>query len=130
MEMKFINNSTPNQKEGEKMKGTVKWYNARKGYGFILAENGDEVFVHYSAISPNDFKVLYNDESVEFNLIITPEGKQATNVKTVDPREIIVNKILNEFDIKIPFLSWAGIDISELMEYYEDLKRTYKNINK
>jgi len=62
-------------------KGTVKWFNDAKGYGFIAPENGgEEVFVHFSAISGDGFKTLKEGEPVEFEITDGPKGKQAQNV--------------------------------------------------
>ena len=62
-------------------KGTVKWFNDQKGYGFIAVENGKDVFVHHSAILGEGFKTLREGESVEFEITRGPKGEQATNVK-------------------------------------------------
>ncbi|NBD26044.1 cold shock domain-containing protein [Paenibacillus lycopersici] len=62
------------------MKGTVKWFNAEKGYGFIQVENGEDVFVHYSAIQGDGFKSLDEGQSVEFDITQGNRGPQAANV--------------------------------------------------
>lgn len=61
-------------------KGTVKWFNAEKGYGFISRENGDDVFVHFSAIAMDGFKTLEEGQSVQFEIVQGEKGPQATNV--------------------------------------------------
>ncbi len=61
-------------------KGTVKWFNDQKGYGFITPENGKDVFVHYSSISGDGFKTLREGEAVEFEVTRGPKGEQAVNV--------------------------------------------------
>jgi CspA family cold shock protein len=61
-------------------KGTVKWFNDQKGYGFITPEEGDDVFVHHSSIQGEGFKTLREGEEVEFEITDGPKGKQATNV--------------------------------------------------
>lgn len=64
-----------------RLNGTVKWFNAEKGYGFITDENGQDVFVHYSAIQQEGFKSLEEGESVEFDVIQGERGPQAANVQ-------------------------------------------------
>ena len=62
-------------------KGTVKWFNATKGYGFITnSENGEDVFVHFSAIQADGFKTLEEGQAVEFDVVEGPRGEQAANV--------------------------------------------------
>ncbi|ALS20991.1 MULTISPECIES: cold shock domain-containing protein [Paenibacillus] len=63
------------------MKGTVKWFNAEKGYGFIQVEGGDDVFVHFSAIQGEGFKTLEEGQSVEFEIVEGNRGPQAANVQ-------------------------------------------------
>ena len=60
--------------------GTVKWFNAEKGYGFISQESGDDVFVHFSAIQGKGFKTLEEGQGVSFEIEEGPRGKQASNV--------------------------------------------------
>ncbi|MCC5909695.1 MAG: cold-shock protein [Clostridiaceae bacterium] len=60
--------------------GTVKWFNAEKGYGFISRENGDDVFVHFSAITMDGFKTLEEGQAVQFEIVQGDKGPQATNV--------------------------------------------------
>ena len=62
------------------MKGTVKWFNAKKGFGFISDEEGNDVFVHFSALQMDGFKVLYEGDEVEFEVIDGEKGPQASNV--------------------------------------------------
>ena len=61
-------------------KGTVKWFNNQKGYGFINNDAGDDIFVHYSGLIMDGFKTLEEGQSVEFELIDGPKGPQAINV--------------------------------------------------
>ena len=63
------------------MKGTVKWFNAKKGFGFISDEEGNDVFVHFSALQMDGFKVLDEGDEVEFEVIDGEKGPQAANVK-------------------------------------------------
>ncbi|QGQ98542.1 cold-shock protein [Paenibacillus psychroresistens] len=60
--------------------GKVKWFNAEKGFGFIEVEGGDDVFVHFSAISGEGFKSLDEGQAVEFNVVQGNRGAQAENV--------------------------------------------------
>lgn len=61
-------------------KGTVKWFNSSKGYGFISRENGDDVFVHYQSIVGEGYKTLEEGDAVEFNVEKGAKGLQAVNV--------------------------------------------------
>ncbi len=61
-------------------KGTVKWFNDAKGYGFISQSTGDDVFVHFSSIQGDGFRTLAEGEEVEFELRETDRGLQAANV--------------------------------------------------
>ena len=65
------------------MKGTVKWFNEAKGYGFISAEDGAEIFVHYTGIAAEGFKTLKEGQAVTFELVDGKKGKQASNVKVL-----------------------------------------------
>lgn len=62
------------------VQGTVKWFNAEKGFGFISVEGGDDVFVHFSAIQSNGFKSLDEGQAVEFEIVDGPKGPQAADV--------------------------------------------------
>lgn len=61
-------------------KGTVKWFNAEKGFGFIETENGNDVFVHFSAITTDGFKSLDEGQRVQFEVVQGQRGAQASNV--------------------------------------------------
>lgn len=61
-------------------KGTVKWFNAEKGFGFIEVEGGNDVFVHFSAIQGDGFKTLEEGQAVEFDVVEGNRGPQAENV--------------------------------------------------
>lgn len=69
-----------------KHKGSVKWFNASKGYGFIQREEGDagkDVFVHYSSIQGDGYKSLEEGQKVEFEIVTTGKGEQASNVSRI-----------------------------------------------
>ncbi len=71
-------------RKGKNMeKGTVKWFNKTKGFGFIEREGGEDVFVHFSAIQGEGFKVLEKGDAVEFEVTEGPKGAQAANVKKI-----------------------------------------------
>lgn len=62
------------------MKGTVKWFNAEKGFGFITTEEGNDVFAHFSQIQKEGFKTLEEGQEVEFNVVEGQKGLQAENI--------------------------------------------------
>jgi CspA family cold shock protein len=64
----------------ERFVGTVKWFNAAKGYGFLGRDEGDDVFVHFSAINMEGYRKLIQDQKVEFSVENGPRGLQATDV--------------------------------------------------
>lgn len=64
-------------------KGTVKWFNSQKGYGFITAEDGKDVFVHFSGLNMEGFKTLEEGAAVEFDITDGAKGPQAVNVEVV-----------------------------------------------
>jgi CspA family cold shock protein len=65
----------------EKLHGTVKWFNTNKGFGFILSDDGREVFVHYTEIQHEGFRNLSEGEKVTFNIADTGKGLRAVNVE-------------------------------------------------
>ena len=65
------------------VKGTVKWFNESKGFGFITKEDGGDVFVHYSAIQGNGFKTLTEGQAVTFEVVDGPKGPKAENVTKI-----------------------------------------------
>ena len=64
-------------------KGTVKWFNGTKGYGFISRNGGEDVFVHFKAIAGDGYKNLNEGDAVQFDVETGPKGLQATNVSLV-----------------------------------------------
>ncbi len=64
-------------------RGTVKWFNEAKGFGFIAQETGEDVFVHFSQIQGNGFKTLADGDQVEFDVTQGPKGLAATKVRKV-----------------------------------------------
>ena len=64
--------------------GTVKWFNADKGYGFIAPESGEDVFVHFSAIQSTGYRSLDEGQAVEFDIAQGPKGAQAANVRLLE----------------------------------------------
>jgi len=71
------------------MKGRVKWFNKEKGYGFIKIDEEDDIFIHYSNINMPGYKVLNQDQLVEFDLIKTDKGNQAKNIKILEELQTI-----------------------------------------
>jgi cold shock protein len=73
---------TPQRKRSAEMaQGTVKWFNDAKGFGFISQEDGEDVFVHFSAVQAQGFKSLAEGDKVEFEVTRGPKGLQAANVR-------------------------------------------------
>jgi len=68
------------QKQVERIKGTVKWFNNAKGYGFLGRDGGPDVFIHYSAITSEGYKSLQEGDKVEFEIVQGEKGPQAANV--------------------------------------------------
>jgi cold shock protein len=64
----------------ERFSGTVKWFNAEKGYGFISREGGEDVFVHFSAIQSNGYRELSEGQKVDFEIEPSPKGPHAANL--------------------------------------------------
>ena len=68
---------------GQRVRGTVKWFNSEKGYGFITPESGSDLFVHYSEIQSSGFRSLNEGDVVEFEITEGKKGKQASSVTVV-----------------------------------------------
>ncbi len=64
----------------DRVRGTVKWFNNSKGYGFLAPESGNDVFVHFSAITGDGYRTLEEGQTVEFSIEQGPKGQQAANV--------------------------------------------------
>lgn len=84
LRLKLTTNSLK-RKEKQKVKeqGTVKWFNASKGFGFIQRQSGEDVFVHFSAIQGDGYKSLADGQAVEFEVTTGPKGLQASNVTSL-----------------------------------------------
>jgi len=64
--------------------GTIKWFDAKKGYGFINRQNGEDVFVHFSAIEGTGYRTLQDGQKVEFEVVQGQKGPQATNLSLTE----------------------------------------------
>lgn len=81
MEIYQIANNRPSGRKGVGgMQGKVKWFDSKKGYGFITPENGKDVFVHHTAIKKEGYRTLEEGEEVEFDIVQGPKGEQAAHV--------------------------------------------------
>jgi cold shock protein len=78
-----VTGAAPNSKKVEMAQGTVKWFNGDKGYGFIAVDGGQEVFVHFSAITGGGYRSLQEGQQVEFDITQGQKGPQAENVKVI-----------------------------------------------
>ena len=97
------------------MKGTVKWFNTQKSYGFIKDSDGNDIFCHYTGIiSDKNFKTLYQNQSVEFDIVNVAKGKQAVNIRVVHSEP----KIKEE---------WQEYALDSTKEYtYEEIIEKFK----
>src|SRR5580693_3706679 len=86
-------------------KGTVKWFNGAKGYGFIQRSTGEDVFVHFSAIQENGYRSLNEGETVEIDLLKGPKGFQAGNVVRAWPQ----SSLFCQFSIANPPVPSGGV---------------------
>lgn len=73
------------------MRGTVKWFNTSKGYGFITDSEGNDIFVHYCGLNMEGFKALQEGQKVTFDVIETEKGRQAMNV-SVDANDDVIEE--------------------------------------
>ena len=87
------------------MTGKVKWFDGKKGYGFITAENGKEIFVHFSGIVKDGFKSLNEGQAVEFEIGTGAKGEQAINVNVVE--KTIITGIKRGLPYREPPFSWT-----------------------
>jgi CspA family cold shock protein len=79
--LRFIQRNSILGNTSKMEQGTVKWFNDAKGFGFISRQNGEDVFVHYSAINSSGFKSLQEGQAVQFNVVKGPKGWQAADVQ-------------------------------------------------
>jgi cold shock protein len=79
--LRFIQRNSKQETKTSMEQGTVKWFNDAKGFGFISRQNGEDVFVHYSAINTSGFKSLQEGQAVQFNVVKGPKGWQAADVQ-------------------------------------------------
>jgi CspA family cold shock protein len=79
--LRFIQRNSIQETRAKMEQGTVKWFNDAKGFGFISRQNGEDVFVHYSAINTSGFKSLQEGQAVQFNVVKGPKGWQAADVQ-------------------------------------------------
>jgi cold shock protein len=79
--LRFIQRNSIQEIHTSMEQGTVKWFNDAKGFGFISRQNGEDVFVHYSAINTSGFKSLQEGQAVQFNVVKGPKGWQAADVQ-------------------------------------------------
>lgn len=90
-------------------KGTVKWFNNQKGYGFITDEEGKDIFVHYSGIVSDGYRTLDEGQDVTFDITKTDRGSQATNVQIVGQQGSIISSVVERA------LGWCHVFDSRMM---------------
>ena len=91
------------------MQGKVKWFNAEKGFGFIESEDGDDVFVHFSAIQGDGFKSLEEGQAVEFEIVEGARGPQAANVVKAIIDDDPSPGVIQGFSFLLHFLSHGNL---------------------
>lgn len=79
---------TQNAHKEEVMQGTVKWFNAKRGYGFIVGENGKDIFIHFTDIQAEGFKTLNDGDIVEYELVNAEKGLKAVNIKKIKSGQV------------------------------------------
>ena len=79
----MVSDKVNRRRRVEVSRGKVKWFDNKKGYGFITPENGKDVFVHHSAIGGEGYKTLEEGQEVEFDIVQGPKGEQAANVTKI-----------------------------------------------
>ena len=120
------------------MKGTVKWFNNEKGYGFIDYSQNEDIFVHYSAINQEGYKTLKEGEMVEYTLIETAKGNQAINVKEINfvirdvkflPHQ---SEVAHEFEINPTDVLFNAYDITEKnkLQHFSKARNMHEFIQK
>ncbi len=92
------------QREGPMATGRVKWFDPVKGFGFIFGPDGEDVFVHYTALNQKGYRRLVHDQCVEYELIRTPKGLQARNVRVTAEQAGREKKTPSEKSIREPEL--------------------------
>ena len=106
------------------MRGTIKWFNAQKGYGFITAEDGTEVFAHYSQIKMNGFKSLDADDVVEFDIRSEDKGLAAVDIVPVLALRMMKQKAAEEnLHLEVAQANESGekgMSLEELDEYFKE----------
>lgn len=98
------------------MFGNVKWFNNEKGYGFIDYAQDEDIFVHYSAIKQEGYKTLTEGQRVEFDLIETPKGLQAINVRPASSEKVM--QFVDNFERYRLFDLYNFSELGESTQFY------------
>ena len=101
----------------ETVKGTVKWFNEARGYGFLSQPEGEDIFVHYTAIQGNGFRTLKEGQEVDVKVIEIKDGKISLSIKTLleNPEE----PAADEGNITIPESEGIGISLGDLLKGFK-----------